>query len=134
MGLDIGDTRCGIAISDSVGKIATPISVLPINEVVICAKSFKKLLEDWEPDLLLCGLPLSLSGEEGQQAQHVKEIADEVSKSSGLPVQFFDERLSSSDAKHYLRDLGLDEKRMRGKIDSVAASLFLQSWLDLQNS
>ncbi len=134
MALDIGDVRTGIAVSDPTEMLATPICVLPSAEVMACSKSFQRLLEDWEPELLVCGLPLTLSGEAGHQAEHIKEMAQSVSKSSGIPIEFSDERLSSADAKRKLREMGYDERAMRGKVDMVAASIFLQSWLDRRSS
>ena len=130
MALDIGKVRCGIAISDPAGRIATPICVLPTSEVEQNAPSFRRLLEDWEPEMILSGLPYTLAGEEGPQAESIRAVAGAIAKSAGLPLEFTDERLSSSEAKRSLREKGFSEKEMRGKVDMIAASLFLQSWLD----
>lgn len=115
-------------------RVATPVCVLPSQEVAQCARTFQDVLDDWEPGLLLCGLPRSLSGEEGPQAKRIRQVADAISKSSGIEHEFCDERLSSREAKQSLRDMGYDEKRMRGKVDMIAASLFLQSWLDARTA
>lgn len=130
MALDIGDVRCGIAVSDPAGRVASPVCVLPAAEVAAHTASFRRVLEDWEPDELLFGLPLTLSGEEGPQAAHVREVAQAVQKSTGLPGAFADERLSSKEAKRELRQMGYDERTMRGKVDMVAAAIFLQAQLD----
>ncbi|MCI7505344.1 MAG: Holliday junction resolvase RuvX [Coriobacteriaceae bacterium] len=130
MALDIGKVRCGIAISDPAGRIATPICVLPTSEVEQNAPSFRRLLEDWEPEMILSGLPYTLAGEEGPQAESIRAVAGAIAKRAGLPLEFTDERLSSSEAKRSLREKGFSEKEMRGKVDMIAASLFLQSWLD----
>ena len=130
MALDIGEVRCGIAISDPAMRVASPVCVLPTAEVVANAQSFRRVIEDWEPELLLSGLPLSLNGEEGPQAQRIKEQAAQIAHALGIPLEFSDERLSSTEAKRALREQGLTEKSMRGKVDMVAASIFLQSWLD----
>lgn len=130
MALDIGEKRTGVAVSDPAGRVASPIEVLPTAEVTGNAKSFRMLLEDWEPELLVCGLPKSLSGDEGKQAARIREAARTIAGTTGMPVEFVDERLSSREAKRSLRDMGYDERRMRGKVDMIAASLFLQSWLD----
>lgn len=130
MALDIGEKRTGVAVSDPAGRVASPIEVLPTAEVTGNAKSFRMLLEDWEPELLVCGLPKSLSGDEGKQAARIREAARTIAGATGMPVEFVDERLSSREAKRSLRDMGYDERRMRGKVDMIAASLFLQSWLD----
>lgn len=130
MALDIGDVRTGIAVSDATGIMASPVCVLPTSEVVASAKSFQRVLEDWEPDRFLFGLPLSLDGTEGAQAAHIRQLAADIQKKSGLPGDFADERLSSKEAKRELRQMGYDEKHMRGKVDMVAAAVFLQTWLD----
>lgn len=130
MALDIGEKRIGIAVSDPDERVASPICVLPAAEVESCARPFRNLLEDWQPELLLCGLPVTLAGEEGPQAQRVRTVAQAVAKAAGLPLEFADERLSSAQAKRSLREKGLDQKSMRGKVDMIAASLFLQAWLD----
>lgn len=130
LALDIGEARVGIAVSDVHATLASPVCVLPAQEVFGLAKSFKRVLEDWEPDVLVCGRPLTLTGEVGPQAEKVVEQGTQLANVLELPVEFVDERLSSAEAKRILRAQGLSEKQMRGKVDSVAASLFLQVWLD----
>lgn len=130
MALDIGEKRVGIAISDPDERVASPVCVLPADEVRAHAKSFQRVLEDWEPELLLCGLPMTLAGEEGPQAERIRAFAVEITKHMAIPYEFADERLSSAEAKRSLREKGLTEKAMRGKVDMIAASLFLQAWLD----
>ncbi|HBT94864.1 MAG TPA: Holliday junction resolvase RuvX [Coriobacteriia bacterium] len=130
LALDIGEKRCGIAVSDAAGKIALPLKVLPTTEVVANAPVFRRIVEDYEPELLLVGLPLSLDGMESQQTAYSKKAAGCISKNLGLPLEFQDERLSSTEAKTHLRAQGYTEKEMRGRIDMIAASVFLQTYLD----
>lgn len=130
LALDIGEVRVGVAVSDPVGRVASPVTVLPAQEVLAHAVTFRRVLEDWEPELLVCGLPRTLAGEEGPQAGRVRAQAEKIARSCGLPLEFADERLSSAEAKRILKEQGLSERAMRGKVDSVAAGLFLQSWLD----
>ena len=130
MALDIGEKRVGIAVSDPDERVASPVCVLPADEVRANARPFQRVLDDWEPELLLCGLPITLSGEEGSQAQRIREFAADITKHTGISHEFADERLSSAEAKRSLREKGLTEKAMRGKVDMIAASLFLQAWLD----
>jgi putative Holliday junction resolvase len=134
LALDIGEVRVGVAVSDPRGKVASPVCVIPASEVEGNATPFRRVLEDWEPELLLCGLPLTLAGEEGPQAQRIRAVAQRISAQTGLPVEYADERLTSSEAKQILRRPGLTEKAMRGKVDMVAASLMLQAWLDSHNA
>ena len=133
LALDLGEARVGIAVSDATGTLAMPVKVLPAQEVLGNARSFRYIIEDYEPDVLVCGRPETLAGEDGPQAQRVIEAAKKIARATGLPLEFIDERLSSREAKRILREQGLSEREMRGKVDSVAASLFLQTWLDVRN-
>ena len=130
LALDIGEVRIGIAASDASGRVASPVKVLPAAEVLSCAKTFRRILEDYEPEVLVCGRPQTMSGEDGPQAERVMAQARSIAEACDLPLEFADERLSSSEAKRILREQGLNEKQMRGKVDMIAASLFLQAWLD----
>ena len=130
LALDIGEVRCGIAASDLSGTLAMPVKVLPAAEVEGMAASFKAVLADYEPEVLVCGLPRTMAGEEGPQAARVRQVAERVAAAAGLPLEYVDERLSSTQAKRILREEGLSERQMRGKVDMVSASLFLQVWLD----
>lgn len=133
LALDIGEARVGIAVSDATGTLAMPVKVLPAQEVLGNARSFRYIIEDYEPEVLVCGRPETLAGEDGPQALRVIEAAKKIARATGLPLEFIDERLSSREAKRILREQGLSEREMRGKVDSVAASLFLQTWLDARN-
>lgn len=134
LALDIGEVRIGIAASDASGRVASPVKVLPAAEVLSCAKTFRRILEDYEPEVLVCGRPQTMSGEDGPQAERVMAQARSIAEACDLPLEFADERFSSSEAKRILREQGLNEKQMRGKVDMIAASLFLQAWLDSRGS
>ncbi len=134
MALDIGEVRVGIAMSDATSTVASPVTVLPAQEVLSHARTFRRVLEDYEPDLLLCGRPKTLAGEDGPQAERLMAQAASIAKACGLPLEFADERLSSREAKRILREEGMNERAMRGKVDMVAASLFLQAWLDARRT
>lgn len=120
----------GIAVSDASGAVASPVTVLPAQEVLRHARPFRRVLEDYEPELLVCGRPKTLAGEDGPQAERIMRQAYQIADACGLPLEFADERLSSREAKRILREEGMNERAMRGKVDMVAASLFLQAWLD----
>jgi len=130
LALDLGDKRTGIAVSDSTGTVSNPLDVLPTNEVMNNAASFRRLLADYEVERLVVGLPVSLDGSEHAQATHIRSQAVCLEELYGLPVELVDERLSSIEAQRVLRQLGYNEKDMRGKTDKIAASIVLQTWLD----
>jgi len=133
LALDIGQTRIGIAASDLTGTIASPVKVLPASEVLSHARSFTRILEDYEPEVLVCGRPRTLAGADGPQARRVMDQARAIAQACDLPLELVDERLSSAEAKRVLHSEGYSEKTMRGRVDMVAASLFLQTWLDARN-
>ena len=134
LALDIGKVRTGIAVSDPQGRVATPVCVLSTSDIVDNTTAWQRVLQDWEPELLLAGLPQSLSGKVGAQAQRTKDLAQSIAQRSVLPIEYTDERLSSAEAKRSLHESGLSEREMRGKVDMIAASLFLQAWLDEQQA
>ena len=133
LALDIGDARIGVAVSDRTGTVASPVKVLPAAEVLGLSRSFRAIVADHEPDVLVVGRPRTLAGEDGPQAERVMQAGRDLARALGLPVEFADERLSSAEAKRILREQGLTERKMRGKVDMLAASLFLQAWLDSRN-
>ena len=132
LALDIGEKRVGVAYATTEFRVAMPLEVVPASEVESGGRTFRRIMEDHEPDMILAGMPLTMNGERGPQADRVQAIATAVADRYGLPLEFVDERLSSSQAKRVLHEQGLTERQMRGKLDCVAASLFLQAWLDGQ--
>ena len=130
LALDIGKVRTGIAVSDPQGRVASPVCVLSTEDMLANAPDWKRVLEDWEPDLLLAGLPQSMNGTTSSQTKFARKTAERIAETLHLPLEFVDERLSSVEAKRSLHESGLSEREMRGKVDMVAASLFLQAWLD----
>ncbi len=134
LALDIGMKRIGIASGDTNTCISSPVKVLPAHEVFSNARSWKMTLEDYEPEMLIFGLPKSMNGNDGKQAQEIRSHAEQIANLACLPYEFIDERLSSSEAKSIMHEAGMTERDMRGKLDMVAASLFLQTWLDMNKN
>jgi len=130
MGLDIGEKRIGVAISDPDGVVATPLEVIDTKEVLGGGPKLARLVEDYEVERLVVGVPLSLDGTEGPQARRVRDIASRLARHLPVAVEFADERLSSVEAKRRMRESGVDERRQRGSVDMVAASILLQGYLD----
>ena len=131
LGVDLGEKRIGIAVSDSNGKVATPL------QVIIRSKSIKQdhkkicdLVDEWEADIVVVGMPYSLNGSKGLAAKTVEKEVKELSSALEVPVATQDERLTNVTAAKELAIQGLDSKKQRKVIDQVAASVILQSWLD----
>jgi len=130
LALDIGEKRIGVAVSDPSGSVATPVKVLATQTVLGDSRLLANLAADYEVELVVVGLPLSMDGTEGKQAAEVRRIGALLSNSLPAPFVYFDERLSSSAAKRAMSEAGVSDKAKRGSVDMVAASLFLQSYLD----
>ena len=130
LGLDIGEKRIGVAVSDPSGTVATPLTVLDAPSVLGDGVALVRIVEDYEAELLVAGLPVSLAGEEGPQAARVRRAAERLAGLVGLPLAFADERLTSVEASRRMREAGADERRQRGSKDMVAAAILLQAYLD----
>lgn len=131
LGIDLGTTRVGVALSDSAGAMATPYEVI--------ARSgsrqrdhlrIKQLAEEAGAQRLVVGLPLSLDGTVGPAARSAMAEADELAEETGLPVELWDERLTTVSADRDLMALDMKADARRRVVDKVAASIMLQAWLD----
>jgi putative Holliday junction resolvase len=134
LGLDIGSRRIGVAISDPTGVVASPIAVLDARELARDMRVLVQLAEDYEVESLVVGLPLTLAGEEGPQAAEVRVAAERFASVLGVPLEYYDERHSSSEARRSMRASGRTDRAQRGTLDKVAASIVLQGWLDARRA
>ena len=129
LGLDVGDRRIGIALSDSLRLIATPHSVYTRVGYGPDVKHIQSLCRQNEADFVVCGLPRNMDGSEGFQAEKVRAFADKL-KESGLTVEFQDERLSTVSAHQALIEGGMHREDRKSTVDKVAAAVILQAYLD----
>ena len=129
LALDIGERRVGVAVSDPAGRIALPVKGLDA-EALRDASVVSELAEEYGADRVLVGLPLSLDGTEGPQARRVRAIGERLAQGLRIPVEYADERMSSKEARRVLSEGGVSERSQRGRVDMLAASIFLQGYLD----
>ena len=127
LGLDYGSKRVGVAISDSSRLIATPYAVL---EAVDALGGLDEILSVEEIEGIVVGLPVSLSGEEGQMAQAARTFAQDVAEHTGLPVELVDERFTTKVAEDVLIQGGVRRSKRRDIRDKMAATVMLQGHLD----
>lgn len=131
LGIDFGSKRIGLALSDFSGTIATPYLVLERSKSRrVDHDAIRRIVVDEEVDIVIIGLPLSLSGHHGPAAQGVTEEAEVLSSVVGVPVELVDERLTTVAADRILRESDLSASRRRRVVDKVAAAVILQTWLD----
>lgn len=133
LGLDIGEKRIGVAVSDPGQRVATPLAVLDAKRTLGDAAELRRLLADYDDvEAIVVGLPRSLDGSEGPQAARTRLAAERIASSVGLELRFADERLSSVEAERRMAESGADSRARRGSVDMVAASILLQSYLDMR--
>lgn len=136
MALDLGSRRIGVAISDTDGRVATPVTVVERHrDRPRLHRELAELVLEWEAELVVVGLPVDLEGKLGPAAQNVLAERDELAAALPVPVEVHDERMTTKIADRALRERGdLDGRARRQVIDMVAASVILQDWLDQTRS
>lgn len=127
--IDFGVKRIGLAVSDKERKIALPVDVVEGGKKAL--QNIRAALPLKEVDLIIIGLPIEMNGKKGLMAQKVEEFAKMVGDALGIPVQLVDERLSSKGADVQLKEISLNRKSRSAKIDMIAATLLLQTYLEL---
>jgi len=131
VGVDLGARRIGIALSDSGGTVATPwTKVERSGDESRDHRRIAELVEEAEAEAVVVGLPLSLDGSIGPAAEGVLAEVERLRVVIDVPVETYDERLTTVTAERALREQGVTAKRRRQVVDQVAASVLLQAWLD----
>lgn len=129
LGLDPGERRIGVAVSDTSGTIATPVEFID-RKAVNHEERIKALCAEWEINEIVIGIPIGLDGSEGFAALQSRDFGERVETVTGLPVAFQDERFTTVTAEEALLEGGVKRKSRTGKRDQVAAAVMLQSFLD----
>lgn len=132
MGLDVGERRIGVAISDPTGTIATPLTVITRRQLAADVQTVLDLARVHDVTEIVVGLPIGLRGKVGPQAESVRVFGEALARASAIPVHYQDERLTTVAAERALIESGMRRERRREWIDAVAAALLLQSYLDRQ--
>lgn len=130
LGVDVGERRIGLAISDASGLIASPLEVLVLAEGDDPVDRVLERAREVGAECIVIGMPIDLRGQEGVAAQRMNEFVRRLQASSELPVETSDERMTSAVAARSMQEAGLSERDRRGQMDKVAAALMLQTWLD----
>jgi putative pre-16S rRNA nuclease len=130
LALDVGARRIGLAISDELGITAQGLETLQRTNIRDDLARLANIVQERSVGLILVGHPLHMSGRESRQAEYVREFADKLSARIGLPVRFWDERLTSVQAGRVLRESGISIRKRALAVDRMAAVLLLESYLD----
>jgi len=135
LGIDYGERRVGVAVSDPTGTLASPLPTLKRRagkRPPLAA--LEALAQEYEVTTLIMGLPLTPKGEESDWTRTVREVGEALARRTGLPIHFVDERFTSVQAERAIRSLGLPKRKREKKerVDAAAAVLILQGWLNLR--
>ncbi|MDQ3043716.1 MAG: Holliday junction resolvase RuvX [Chloroflexota bacterium] len=130
LGLDVGDKRIGVAVSDESGTLATPLRYVSRGQRDQI--DLEALVREWKIERLIVGLPTGMSGREGPQAANVRAYAETLALALELPVVYWDERLTTAIAERQLIADGVRLAQRRERIDAAAAAVILQDYLDAQ--
>ena len=128
MGLDVGDSRIGVALSDPLGILASPLTIVTRSDIEADTAAILALARRHDVESIVIGLPRNMDGSEGTQAGKVRDFTAALSLRTDLPIVFQDERLSTVEAMRLFKEAG---KTGRGtRYDAAAAALILQAHLD----
>jgi putative Holliday junction resolvase len=128
--VDVGKVRVGVAVADELGLVAHPRPYVDGRDPRRAVESLAALAEAEHIDRFLVGLPRTLKGEEGPPARRARRFADALARRTGLIVELCDEWFSTREAQARLKAAGLDGREQRERVDSAAAAVVLQAWLD----
>ncbi len=130
LGVDFGTVRVGLSVSDADRRIASPLGQHRRLGRDRDQQFFQQLVEREEIGCCVVGLPVHLSGQEGEKAKQARAFGAWLSQVTGLPVLFWDERFTTVEAENSLLGAGLTNKKRKARRDQVAAQILLQSYLD----
>jgi putative holliday junction resolvase len=134
MGLDIGERRIGVALSDSLRIIAGALTVVERVTDDAALKQIIDLARENEVERIVVGMPRSLDGSLGKQAQAVQSFVDLLKERTDIPVVTWDERLSTVAAERTMLEVGMKRDKRKKRRDSLAAAIILQGYLDRERS
>lgn len=133
LGFDFGMKRIGVAVGQTVTRTASPLVILSANQGEPDWKELEKIIQQWKPMVLIVGRPLKMDGSTQQITHAAEHFANELKSRYGLPIYEVDERLSSVEARSNMFEQGGYRALHKKRIDSVAAQIILQDWLERQD-
>jgi putative holliday junction resolvase len=130
LAIDHGTKRIGVALSDEMGMIAHPVETLPAEPFDMLLSRLKDLIKEKQVGLVLVGMPRNMDGSYGPAALKVQQFVTVLKEAIVIPVQTWDERLTSTQANRLLIQADVSREKRKGKVDKMAAAILLQSFLD----
>jgi putative Holliday junction resolvase len=134
LAVDLGERRIGLAVSDPTGVLASALAVVHSHGRARDVQAVAETAQREGVEAVLVGVPVSMSGGRGPMAEKSHRFGELLAERSGLPVVYWDERLTTVEASRYLRDAGMRAAKRRQTLDAHAAAVLLQSYLDYVRS
>lgn len=132
LGVDFGEKRIGLAVSDSQQSRAQPLKTLLRRSLEIDWKEIEKILQEYEIDQIVVGIPYNMDGTSGAAAQKVLKWVGTIQKNTAIPIVTWDERLTTEEAQAILIQTELPRKQRKEKLDPMSAAVILQDYLNSQ--
>jgi putative Holliday junction resolvase len=132
LGIDYGQQRIGVAISDEMGIVATPLGNVEENGVNAAVAAIAKMVSERAVGKIVVGLPRNMDGSLGAKAQETQAFVEKLKARVKIPIQTWDERLTTKAAERVLIKANVSRKKRREVVDKMAAQMILQSYLDSQ--
>lgn len=132
--MDLGKRRIGLAVSDELGITAQGLPTLERTRIREDLDVLADLMDQKGVRLIVMGNPLHMSGRESRQAEYTREFAERLRGRTGIPIEFWDERLTSVEAGRVLRESGIGIEKRAAAVDKLCAVLLLESYLDFRNA
>lgn len=133
LGLDLGTDRIGVALSDDEQSVATPLEVIPAADRALADRRIVELVDEWDPSVLVVGLPLQLDGQEGSAVKRTRAVIKRLAATLSVPIVTYDERLTTVTAHRLLDEQNVPGRNRRDMVDMVAAQVILQGWMDKEH-
>jgi len=130
LGFDFGTKSIGVATGQMITATAQPINAIKANDGIPNWDTVEKVIAEWQPDLVVVGLPLNMDGTEQPITQRAKKFANRLNGRFGVKTALQDERLTTASAKEFIFERGGFKALDKGKVDSVSAALILESWME----
>ena len=130
LGLDIGDKRIGVSVSDELGITAQPLETIEVFSGDSARGEIKRVVEELKVSEIIAGLPLSMDGSDSERTRTIRAFIEKLERDVAVPVKTWDERLSSLQVERVMISAGLSRKKRKSKSDRLAAQVILQSYLD----
>jgi putative Holliday junction resolvase len=130
LGVDYGTVRIGLALADLESKIASPLATLARRTPAQDAAFFRELVNREHVRMIVVGLPVHMSGQEGEKALEARQFGSWLGTSTGLPILYWDERYTTSEAEQHLQQAKLTAKQRRARRDQIAAQILLQTFIE----